>query len=474
MKQAIITTLGCLFAFYPKAQVTVQNTGTLYVGTSSDILYINGPFTNALGAAFTNNGQLYVLGNLTNNEVGMATGTGRLLLAGTAAQTLNGNQAFKTFNLTTNNSAGILLNNNLDVNGAHTFTSGIITTSVTPNYLVYEATATYSGDGNGAHVNGWVKRFGSSNFAFPTGNGTYERPVSITSLSVTGEFNAHHNMTTPNTGSVQSPIVRVDPFEYWTINKISGGTAQIAMNWDRSKIDFPGYLLADIRAVYNNAGTWTNIGGTATGNPSTAGSITSNAVSIFGNFAIGSVSVALPLTFLGIWGLGGETYNLVQWKTAEESGIDHFEVERSTNGFNFNSIGQVAPNNTLPTHTYEFYDRQLPTATCWYRVRNADIDGNGKYSTTVKILPGNRNGAIKVINNPVTGGIIYVAAAEQFRGAYTYQLMNTAAQTIQKGTLQITQSGIVPVALNSQIVPGLYTLRIFNSDNQFLNRIIIK
>ena len=474
MKPTSITILLCLFAFYTRAQVAVQNTGTLYVQSSSDILYINGAFTNANTGALTNNGQLYVLGNLTNNQSGMTVGTGRLLLSGTAAQTLDGLQPFKTFNLTTNNSAGILLNQNLDVSGAHTFTSGIITTSATPNYLIYEATATYSGDGDGAHVNGWVKRFGSTNFSFPVGNGTYERQVGITSLSVTGEFNARHNMNTPNTGNVQSPIVRVNPFEYWTINQVSGGTAQIAMNWDRSKIDFPGYILADIRAVYNNAGTWTNIGGSATGSQWTAGSITSGAVSAFGNFAIGSVSVALPVTFLGVWGLGEETYNLVQWKTAEESNIDHFEVERSTNGVNFTSIGQVAASNTFGTHTYEFYDRQLPTTTCWYRVRNIDIDGNGKYSATVKIYPNSRNGAIRVINNPVTGGIIYVAASEQFRGKYTYQLVNTGGQTLQKGKLTITQSGITPIALNSQVVQGLYTLRIFNSANEFINRVMVK
>jgi hypothetical protein len=474
MKPTSITILLCLFVYYTYAQVVVQNNGTLYVATSADIIYINGAFTNATTGALTNNGQLHVLGNLTNNQSAMATGTGRLLLAGTAAQTLDGTQPFKTFNLTTNNSAGILLNQNLDVNGAHTFTSGIITTSATPNYLIYEAAATYSGDGDGAHVNGWVKRFGSTNFTFPVGNNTVERTVGITALSLTGEFNARHNLTTPNTGSVQSPIVRVDPYEYWTINQVSGGTAQIAMNWDKSKVNFPLFILADIRTIYNSAGTWQNRGGTATGNPSTTGSITSNAVSTYGNYAIGSISVSLPVTFLGIWGLGEETYNLVQWKTADESNIDYFEVERSTNGLNFTNIGQVAASNSSGSHTYDYYDRQLPSTTCWYRVRNIDHDGNGKYSSTVKIMPGSRNGAVRVINNPVTGGILYVAASDQFKGAYTYQLVNTAGQTLQKGKLIITQSGILSITLNTQVAEGMYTLRIYNSANQFLNRIIIK
>src|SRR3954471_4446083 len=103
MKPTSITILLCLFVYYTYAQVVVQNNGTLYVATSADIIYINGTFTNATTGALTNNGQLHVLGNLTNNQSAMATGTGRLLLAGTAAQTLDGTQPFKTFNLTTNN-----------------------------------------------------------------------------------------------------------------------------------------------------------------------------------------------------------------------------------------------------------------------------------------------------------------------------------------------------------------------------------
>src|SRR6185295_4437008 len=104
-----------------QAQTDLQNTGTLYISGSSDILYITGAFTNANTGALTNNGVLYVRQGLTNNQASMATGTGTLHLNGTSAQTVGGSQVFKTFNLNTNNSAGITLNNNLDVNGVHTF-----------------------------------------------------------------------------------------------------------------------------------------------------------------------------------------------------------------------------------------------------------------------------------------------------------------------------------------------------------------
>src|ERR1044072_1569250 len=119
------------------SQTAVTNTGVLYVSGSSDILYTGSDFSNNAGAAFTNKGQFHVRGNLTNNEAGMAVGTGTLYLNGSAAQTVNGGQAFRTLNFVSSNAAGITLNNNLNISGFHTFITGIIATSATPNYLVY-------------------------------------------------------------------------------------------------------------------------------------------------------------------------------------------------------------------------------------------------------------------------------------------------------------------------------------------------
>lgn len=56
---------------------------------------------------------------------------GLLYLNGTSAQAVGGTQTFETYNLNTDNTAGITLNNNLSVNGVHTFANGLIATSAT-------------------------------------------------------------------------------------------------------------------------------------------------------------------------------------------------------------------------------------------------------------------------------------------------------------------------------------------------------
>lgn len=479
MQLKFLYTVGILsMSLFASSQPEIPNanTGILYLNAATDTLYVNGAFVNALGATLTNNGQLYIRQTLTNNQVGMASGTGALLLTGNTPQVITGAQPFKAFNLTTNNSSGILLNNNLHVSSTHTFVTGIISTSATPNYLIYEATSSYSGDGNNAHVNGWVKKLGTTNFAFPLGNGTVERTISVTNISVSSEFNARYNAPTPNTNSMLSPIISVDPYEYWTVNQVSGGTAQLFLNWDRSKVMFPWYILSDIRVVFNNGGIWTNRGGSATGNVSTIGNITSTAVNTFGDFTFGSVSPALPVVFVGIWAMSEERYNVVQWKTTRESNIDHFNIQRSADGITYNSIGSAIPgnNNNNNILSYNFSDNSPLATTNWYRIESVDIDGTVKYSQVVRCNIKNSGNAFYVINNPVLSAKINLAIADIYKGDYKYQLINASGQTAQKGSLSVKQGGIFSISINSNIMKGVYVFRLYNNSHSLINKIYIQ
>ncbi len=60
------------------------------------------------------------------------------------------------------------------------------------------------------------------------------------------------------------------------------------------------YALASIRVANYTGGMWTNVGGSATGNYSTTGNITSNSTNTFGSFTFGSMNFSLPLHFMSI------------------------------------------------------------------------------------------------------------------------------------------------------------------------------
>jgi hypothetical protein len=463
----IIMALGC---GYLNAQNAVQNNGNLQIHTGASMT-VFGDLTNASTGALVNNGSLYARATITNNQAAMAVGTGSLLINGTSAQIVNGAQPFRTFNLTTNNSAGITLNANLDVSGTHTFTAGILASSATPNYLIYEAGSSHSGSSDAAHVSGWVKKIGNTNFVYPVGNNTYLRSVALNSLSSSSEFNVHYYGGTPSANVMVLPLKNVDAAEYWTVNRVSGGTAAVNMNWDNSKVGFPNWVMGDIVAASWNGTAWTDAGGTASGNVTTTGTITSSSVGTFNMFTFGSKTFPIPLTLIKFTATRQESYTRIAWTTVNEVNVSHFIVERSDDGIHFAGIGRVQARNSGNLENYFLDDTRAILGTAWYRLRSVDLDARESMSKIVSVSVTGHDQALTLLSNPVKNKIQLRAGAD-LAGKFDYKLFKLNGQKIQQGTLNLQNGGNYEIGLNSSIPPGTYILRVTNGQLSFEYKII--
>jgi hypothetical protein len=107
----------------------------------------------------------------------------------------------------------------------------------------------------------------------------------------------------------------------------------------------------------------------------TTGSITSNAVSAFGYFAIGSVAYLLPMHFINVGAQRKTGATVVRWTTAREANVDRYEVERLNTSGSFGKIGSVKSHNNINETEYEFLDGLPLVGTAMYRIRSVDIDG---------------------------------------------------------------------------------------------------
>jgi|GEM_PF-1523940 len=77
--------------------------------------------------------------------------------------------------------------------------------------------------------------------------------------------------------------------------------------------------------------------------------------------------------------------NHLIWTTTNEKNNDHFEIERSASGTQFNRIGEVksSPNNNK-IKTYTFTDASIPTGTSYYRIKQVNHNGTCQYSKSLK------------------------------------------------------------------------------------------
>ncbi len=69
------------------------------------------------------------------------------------------------------------------------------------------------------------------------------------------------------------------------------------------------------------------------------------------------------------------------WKTLSETNNYGFDVERSSDGKNFQKLSFIAGHGTtLATHEYSYEDKSVAVGTWYYRLKQTDLDGSATYS----------------------------------------------------------------------------------------------
>ncbi len=94
---------------------------------------------------------------------------------------------------------------------------------------------------------------------------------------------------------------------------------------------------------------------------------------------------ALPVKLLSFTGVAtGRLVNLT-WVTTTQVSFSHFQIERSSNGINFSSVGTRPAVNAGFQNKYAFADYINSPGIYFYRLKMIDTDGRFSYSPVVKV-----------------------------------------------------------------------------------------
>lgn len=76
----------------------------------------------------------------------------------------------------------------------------------------------------------------------------------------------------------------------------------------------------------------------------------------------------------------------INWSTASETNSAFFEIERSTDMEVFTNAGKVnAQGNSNNMHAYSFLDKNAPTGTVYYRLKQVDLNGATHFSHIIAV-----------------------------------------------------------------------------------------
>ena len=156
--------------------------------------------------------------------------------------------------------------------------------------------------------------------------------------------------------------------------------------------------------------------------------------------------------------LSGQVSNcqiMLNWDTRTEIGNDRFEIQRSSDGQRFFTIGRVsgAGNSITPQH-YQYSDENIFKSDYYYRLRLVDFNGDFLYSDIIQMETSCQKDRISVYNifsNPNARNWMNMKV-------FTEQDMEEAVLVIKdKASRQLQQIAV-------EIKPGLNTIP-FNTED---------
>ncbi len=185
-----------------------------------------------------------------------------------------------------------------------------------------------------------------------------------------------------------------------------------------------------------------------------------------GLFVVKKQIPLLPLNFLSF--NAQNCYSnvvCINWKTANEQHVKHFEIERSTDGNRFNKIASLNANNQA-SNSYYYEDNMASLNTNGrvdYRIKQIDLDNTFTYSAIRSITLSTKN-EISIYPNPTTD-VINIAGWKNIEQMKLYDV---------SGRLLKSWNTAQPYIKVNELTSGTYVLSLQLRDGNILQHKIIK
>ena len=169
----------------------------------------------------------------------------------------------------------------------------------------------------------------------------------------------------------------------------------------------------------------------------------------------------LPLSFLDFRGEVKNKSIGLEWETTNENNTDYFDVERSSNDFNFTPIGTLKAGNAPGILQYNFTDYIPGNSINYYRLKQFDIDGKFTYSKVIH-FQNPASLALSVSPNPVKNKINLDVSGFQNNQDINYYIFSASGNLVKTGHLNSANSrATVDV---SNLIGGIYIIKAVSKD----------
>jgi hypothetical protein len=159
------------------------------------------------------------------------------------------------------------------------------------------------------------------------------------------------------------------------------------------------------------------------------------------------------------------------WATASELNFDHFNLQRSTNGKDFEDVASIQGNGTTKeTHKYEFTDKSVLTGVSYYRLQSVDFDG---YTETFNVVSVNNKAEKNAVLYPVPVTNSHLAFQLNFQPIENILITITSHTGIER-VREVIKTNETNIDLNLSLEPGIYIVKMASQEFSKVSTIIVK
>jgi hypothetical protein len=190
-------------------------------------------------------------------------------------------------------------------------------------------------------------------------------------------------------------------------------------------------------------------------------------ISSFSTFFLHGGLQPLPVNLTAFNAQRNGKSNVITWSTTQELNIRHFVVERSADGRNFTSIGQMNANNRSNNNTYTYTDNAPVKGYNYYRLKIVENSNLEKYSA-IKSVRNEGSVDLSSYPNPVQNHLqVAINSDKTDRG--TLQILDLSGKVVYTNAT-ILAEGSNSININtSNLSSGAYVIKL-----QLSEEVIIK
>jgi hypothetical protein len=285
-------------------------------------------------------------------------------------------------------------------------------------------------DGDGSHLNEWAEMKKAKQLQVASTSNLVSSLLAtvIDLLNLDNDGNDYRvNGPTTNYGSIDT-----------------GGTAVMAT-----------YKYAKKDQIEFKIGGKTN----STGGSSAAGGMRMNSL-WFKQFSL--TQSTLPVSLVDFSAILNKNKVDLKWITATEKNASRFEIERSTDGTNYNQVAMAfAYGNTSENKTYSFSDdiNNVQSSMIYYRLRSVDMDGKSQLSQVRIIRIGKQGEMLKMViyPNPVSSELRITIPEEWQNKQVLMEVFNQNGQKLK--TLKINHISQTETIAVNDLAKGFYCVK---------------